>query len=734
MIEIEGIVEKIIFRNEENGWCVLRITTEELPITITGTGLSIKEGLQYKFKGDMFYHQKYGEQFRFEFFEEILPNSEEGIISYLSSGLIPYIGKKTAEAIYKSFGDSTFDILENMPERLKEVEGIGPVKFEKIIGALSETKDAKTVIMFFDSLGLSSTFAMRVYKVFKNDSEKLVRDNPYILAEMVKGIGFKTADEIAMALGFKADDPFRIKSGIKYTLSQALLEGHTYLPMEILADRSSNILEVDIESVKREIKNLAVDNHFYIEKIEENYSCYFTSYYKAENYVAGVLTKLAGRTYPIKIDIEEEISEIETRKEIKLAENQKMAVHEALKNGVTVVTGGPGTGKTTTLTTIIDICEKESLKVLLAAPTGRAAKRMEEATKRPSSTLHKLLEIKPGATFAEPEELECDVLIVDECSMVDLFLMNNLLQAIPENVRLILVGDKDQLPSVGAGNVLKDIIESKIIDVVYLNEIFRQEEGSLIIENAHRINKGIRPILDNSSKDFFFIESLNPNETLNTIVELVKTRLPSFKNFDTKKDIQVLSPMKKGICGVESLNKTLQASLNPKSKDEITSFGRVFRPGDKVMQIKNNYNLEYRQESDVMIDEGTGVFNGELGIIESVDSENREMVVVFDDIKRVEYPLENLSELMLSYASTIHKSQGSEFKAVIIPLHQAPIMLLSRNLLYTAITRATDMVVLIGDKKYLDIMVKNNHVMRRYTGLKDKIISTWEKRKIYGFS
>lgn len=733
MLEIEVIVERIIFRNEENGWCVLRTISEDTDLVATGTGLTIKEGLRYKLTGNMIFHNKYGEQFKFEHFEEILPDTKSGVIAYLSSGLIPYIGEKTAKSIYDKFGMETFKILEESPERLKEVEGIGSVKFAKMMEALQETKEAKSVIMFFGKLNMTSNLAMRVYQVFKDDSEKIVRENPYILADEVKGIGFKTADDIAMSLGFKKNDPFRIKSGIKYTLSQANLEGHTYLPREILVKKSAKVLEVGEEQVEKEINSLAFDKYFYIERIGDVDSCYFTNYYRAENFVAGVLTKLASKKYEINLEIEKEIEEVEDRKGIHLATNQKKAVEEALQNGVTVITGGPGTGKTTTLTTIIDLCEKEGLKVSLAAPTGRAAKRMEEATKRPASTLHKLLEIKPGVSIQEMEELECDVLIIDECSMVDLFLMHNILKAIPENIRLVLVGDKDQLPSVGAGNVLKDIIESEIIHVVYLNEIFRQEEGSLIIENAHRINKGIRPILDNKSKDFFFIESPDPRKTLKTIVDLVKDRLPAFKNLDSIRDIQVLSPMKKGIVGVDNLNKTLQEALNPKSGGEITSFGKVYRANDKVMQIKNNYNLEFSSESDIYHEEGMGVFNGELGMIEEIDSENREMWVVFDEIKRVEYPMENLSELTLAYASTIHKSQGSEFRAVIIPLHSAPIMLLSRNLLYTAITRASEMVVLVGDRKYLDIMVRNNHVMRRYTGLKDKIITTWEKRKIYGF-
>lgn len=734
MIKIDGLVEKIIYRNDENAWTVALVTTEDGSLTVTGNAIKIEIGKEYTFEGDFFVHKKFGEQFSFKNLNEHIPTSKDGIIKYLSSGLIPFIGRRMAETIYKKFGDETLLILDKEPEKLLQIHGIGAKKFEKISEYLKANKEASKVMYELYGYGISPSAAFKIYTLYANETLNVIRENPYRIADEIKGIGFKTADSIALKLGYKKDSKERIISALKWTINYAVNDGHTYLPKDVLIKKSSKLLEINEDLIEDQIINLQFSKYFYLEKINDQINCYKASMYKEENYVAGKLTKLSLQKFELKNNIENSIKEIEERKNIKLAENQKEAVKEALTGGLTVITGGPGTGKTTTLKTIIDLAEKENLKTVLAAPTGRAAKRMEEATLREASTIHKLLEITPNSDYFEIEEIDGDLIIVDECSMVDLFLISTLLRAVKDNSRLVLVGDKDQLPSVGAGNVLSDIINSKIINVVYLNKIFRQEEGSLIVKNAHLINSGKMPLIDNKSKDFFFIQSPNVNESLNTIVDLVKTRLPDFKNYDSLKDIQVLSPTKKGLTGVDNLNKVLQENLNPQNKkEEIKFMDTIFRPGDKVMQIKNNYNLQYKIETENYHEEGQGIFNGELGFIESVDADSDTMTIVFDDVKKIEYQRENFSELTLAYASTVHKSQGSEFPAVIIPLHSAPFMLMTRNIIYTGITRASRMVVLVGEIKYLKTMVENNHQNKRYSSLDRKLIETMEKRKIYGF-
>lgn len=725
MIEINGIVEKIIYRNEENGYTVAVFSSENESLTIVGNCIELKTSMEYELKGDFIHHKKYGEQFQIQEVSEILPQSEKGIIKYLSSGIIPFIGEKTAKKIVDSFKEETLKIIEENPERLLEIDGIGPQKFEKIKSALSENKDLREIMIFLNKYDLGTSLAMKIYKEYDAMAIDVIRENPYRLAEDIKGIGFKKADGIARSMGFKEDSQDRKRAALKYTLSMAALEGHSFLPKDVLIKRTKKLINSSDEDLESEIGKLSLDDRFFIEKTEDEVNCYYAPYLRAENYIAGKLNEIVNYKFDESMEISDYLKGIEEKQNFKFAKNQSLAVEEAVKNGMLIITGGPGTGKTTTLKAIIEIFELMEKKVLLAAPTGRAAKRMKQATSRDASTIHKLLEIgfsnDENINYGYEEEtlIECDVLIVDEVSMVDLMLMNTLLHSIKLGTRLILVGDKDQLPSVGAGNVLADLIESEKIKVVNLNEVFRQSEESMIIENAHLINSGKPPKITNN-REFFLINESDENVSLNTISELVSKRLPNYYGIESK-EIQVLSPMKKGVVGVANLNKTLQKTLNPKGS-EILVGENILRLGDKVMQTKNNYNLEFRIESDFYVEDGKGVFNGDIGYIVEVDEEDRSVVVLYDDVKKVKYEYSDIDDLMLAYACTIHKSQGSEFPIVIIPLHYAPYILLTRNLIYTAITRAKQAVVLVGEYKYLDIMIKNNRVSKRYSNLCKKLV------------
>ncbi|EFI41783.1 ATP-dependent RecD-like DNA helicase [Peptoniphilus sp. oral taxon 386] len=725
MIEIKGVVEKIIYRNEDNGYTVARFSTEEESITINGSCAEIKTSMEYELKGDFIFHKKYGEQFKFESIEEILPQSENGIINYLSSGIIPFIGEKTAKNIVDKFKTETLKILEEDTERLLEVDGIGPRKLDKIKSALLENRGLRRLTLFLNKHELGTTLAVKIYKEYGERAIQIIKENPYKLAEDISGVGFKKADKIAMSIGEFRGSSFRNRAALKYILSLATLEGHSFLPKDILIKRTHKLVGDNIEQLENELLNLSLDDRFFIEQSDGEICCYYAPYLRAENYISGKIKELVSGKFEYDTNIDEILKKIEERNEIKFATNQVIAVREAVEKGVLIITGGPGTGKTTTLKAIIEIFESMGKSVKLAAPTGRAAKRMKEATNRDASTIHRLLEIRVpdddriNYGYEEEVELDCDVLIVDEVSMVDLGLMNTLLHSIKKGTRLILVGDKDQLPSVGAGNVLSDLIESKRVSVVNLNEIFRQKEQSSIIKNAHLINNGILPEISNSG-DFYMISEQNEKKSLEVIKELVSRRLPQYYGVNSNK-IQVLAPMKKGNVGIYSLNKTLQEVLNPKG-DEIIFGDNVFRVGDKVMQTKNNYNLEYKIESEFYLEEGEGVFNGDIGYVVEIDIENKSLVVLYDDVKKVKYEYSDLDELILSYACTIHKSQGSEFDIVIIPLHFAPYILLTRNLIYTAITRAKKLVVLVGEYKYLDIMVKNNRISKRYSNLCKKLM------------
>lgn len=724
MIEIKGIVERIIYRNDENGYTVAKLVTEDDTITITGSCLSINTSMEYEFKGDFTYHKKYGEQFVFQSMFEILPESEEGIISYLSSGIIPYIGEKMAKAIVEKYKTDTLRILDEEPNKLLDVNGIGPAKLEKIKQGLEENKGLRRVILFFNKYQIDNKTIVKIFKEYGENAIDIVRENPYRLAEDIRGIGFKKADQIARNMG-DFDPAFRKRAVLKYTLTLATLEGHSFLPKDELISRTKMIVNYTSEELEEEINNLNLDDRFIIEKTGDETNCYYAPYLRAENYISGKINSMLNRERKETSNIEDLILKVENTQGIKFAQNQKRAVEESLKRGVLIITGGPGTGKTTTLKAIIEVSELMELKVKLAAPTGRAAKRMKEATLRDASTIHKLLELgfandeSINYGYEETAEVDCDVLIIDEVSMVDLPLMNTLLHSLNETTRLILVGDKDQLPSVGVGNVLGDLIDSGVIPTVNLNEIFRQAETSMIVKNAHLINNGKLPEIKND-QDFFMISEFTEAKTSEIIVDLVSNRLPGYYGINAS-DIQVLTPMKKGIVGVNNLNKSLQNTLNP--KDEEIEYGdTVFRVGDKVMQIKNNYTIEYTIESDEYVEDGEGVFNGDIGYITSIDKEERTVTVLFDEVKSVKYEGADLEELVLAYACTIHKSQGSEFEAVVIPVHFAPYMLLTRNLIYTAITRAKRLVVLVGNYKYLKMMIDNNKVSKRYSNLAKKLV------------
>ena len=720
MITLEGIVERIIFRNEENGYTVARITSTDGDLVIVGSATIFKTNLKYKFTGDFTYHNKYGEQFAFVDMEEVMPEGEAAIISYLSSAMIPHVGEKMAERIVNKFKDETLDVIEKNPEKLLSVEGIGKKKYRDIKEALDKQYAMRKIFLYFSKYNISASVILKIYKEYGDESIEIVMKNPYDLVGKIKGLGFKKADEIAESLGVKKDSDFRKIAGLKYALMLANRDGHTYLPLDKLIKAAEKILGLKFENTEDLQRDLSLEKNFFVERDGDDYNCYIARYLAAENYVAGKLSDLnISFDEDENFDIDKKIYDTEKFRNIKLSKTQKKAVKEAINRGVFVITGGPGTGKTTTLKVLIDIFESMNKVIKLAAPTGRAAKRMKEQTGRDAFTIHKLLEIgfKEDIGFSNIEELDCDVLILDEVSMVDIILMETLLKSIESPTRLILVGDKDQLPSVGAGNVLSDILKSKVIESVNLEEIFRQSEESMIVKNAHLINKGEMPILNVG--DFFMISERGEVKGLEIIKDLVKTRLPNYFNV-SERDVQLLTPTKKGNHGTLNLNKVLQEHLN-KNDDFIEVLGKKFKLGDRVIQTKNNYELESKVEGDFYEDRQKGVFNGDLGYISKIDKENKKVTVVFDDVRSVEYSSDNLDELELSYAMTIHKSQGSEFPVVVIPLYHAAPMLLTRNLIYTAITRASKAVVLVGQSEYLVKMIENNKTLKRYSNLAKKL-------------
>ncbi|MBO3446175.1 ATP-dependent RecD-like DNA helicase [Clostridium sp. CCUG 7971] len=729
MERLEGMISDIVFKNDDNGYTIAHLANSNSEVVIVGCMPTLSVGESIEVEGKWINHKTYGTQFEVNKFMPVTPSSLEGIYVYLASGMIHGIGEKMAKRIIDKFGVNTLDIIQNSPERLQEVEGIGSKKINQIVKSYEENRELRNIIIELSPYGITPNYCMKIYKKYKNKAIEVINRNPYKLAEDIRGIGFKIADDIANKIGIEKNSKDRICQGILYSLNQSLGSGHTYLPENILIQDAKKLLQVSTDLIEECIMDLAYDQKVHIEKMSGQNLIYLIPYYLSENGVCKQIIKLSQCEFKdLNIDIEEEIRLVENEEGIKLATNQAKAVKESIESGVVIVTGGPGTGKTTTINTIIKIFENNNQEVVLAAPTGRAAKRMSETSNKEAKTIHRLLEMgfatdSDQLEFMKNEEepIKADVIIVDEVSMVDILLMYSLLRAIKEGTRVILVGDSDQLPSVGAGNVLKDMIDSGVINVVELNEIFRQARESMIVVNAHKINNGQPLHLNSKGKDFFFIRKSTNEEILQEIVGLVNERLPKFYNVDKLKDIQILASMRKGDLGVTNLNVELQKYLNQPEKFKVEeSFQkRLFRVGDKVMQIKNNYTKKW--ESEDSKDSGEGIYNGDIGYVYHIDKDKRTVYVLFDNIKIVSYKYDELDELDHSFCTTIHKSQGSEFPVVVIPITWAPPMLLSRNLLYTAVTRAKKLVVLVGDVKYLEYMIKNNRTNERYSNLAYKL-------------
>lgn len=725
MESLKGTIVETIFRNNENGYTVALLESENEIVTVTGIFGTDVTGENIEVYGEKVKHPKYGEQFQVDIYNTVLPTNLEQIENYLSSGLIKGIGKFTAKKIVEAFKEETFDIIQNAPLKLTEIEGIGEKKAAMIANSFAEQTDIKEIMIFLQSHNISTNYGIKIYQQYGKNTIKVIKENPYRLSEDIYGIGFKLADRIAYSLGVEKESPFRISSGIKYMLAEYAARGHTYVPYNMLVNTTSALLEISVENIEDEVRNMAFTDNIHIENIKGEFVVYYLPYHKAEVNVCKELINLSQVDFGLsKEEVLKYLELIESDSLIELTDMQKEAVVQSIINGVTVITGGPGTGKTTIILSIIKIFEMMNKKVLLCAPTGRAAKRITESAGREAKTIHRMLEYAYGEddsnlTFNKNETspLDCNVVIVDEMSMVDILLMNNLLKAIKRETRLIMVGDVDQLPSVGAGNVLADIIKSSIIKTIRLDMIFRQSTGSTIVQNAHAVNKGTMPVCNKKDSDFYLMRENNIKNIVSIIVELYKERLPSKYNINMLKDIQVLSPMKKGDAGVIELNKKIQASINPPSKlKKEKTFGKyTFRTGDKVMQIKNNYQAEWVQtgESEVV---GEGIYNGDIGFITFIDEIEQELFVQYDD-KEVVYSFNQLDELILAYATTVHKSQGSEFPIIIMPLVWGPPMLMTRNLFYTAITRAKQLVVLVGQEKYMEEMIENNKIDKRFSAL-----------------
>lgn len=732
MEALNGIVESIVFKSSDTGYTVIKFRENNIIHTAVGVLPHVKEGQNLKITGSWVNHSQFGKQFKVEECEEILPTSKDGIEKYLSSGIIQGIGPVTAKKIVNKFGEDTLNILDNNIERLKEIEGIGKKKLETIIESYREQRELKNITIFLQTHGLSVNQCLKIYKKYGASSVDTVKNNPYILCDEISGIGFKTSDKIARSLGIEVDSPFRIQSGIRYVINEFCANGHTFMPKDELIKEASNVLTVSGDIIEKNIKNAALDRKIKLEKVNDKEGVFtIPNYYCELGITNRILTLAISNFQDISVDVDHLILQFEKKNNITFAESQKDAIISAFQNGIEIITGGPGTGKTTIIKCIIEIFETCGLKVLLGAPTGRAAKRMSESTGKEATTIHRMLDMgvfeKEESVFvtnAEEHSLEADVVIIDEASMIDITLMNALLKSIKVGTRLIIVGDVDQLPSVGAGNVLNDFIESGFTKVVRLKEIFRQGKESMIVVNAHKINKGEMPKLNEKGTDFFFIRNDIQEGILNTIIDLINTRLPKFNsNWDKLKSIQVLVPMKKGVLGVTNLNEKIQNVLNPKApyKKEKEFRSMVFREGDKVMQIKNNYSLKWTRIAGKGEHEGAGVFNGDMGFIENIDLEGKKLSIIFDDERKVIYDFMYLDELDLAYAITIHKSQGSEFPVVIIPAYMGAPLLMNRNLLYTGITRAKEMVVVVGIPKALKYMVDNTRSMERYSSLNWRI-------------
>ena len=742
MEKVTGYIDNFIYRNQDNGYCVLTLNTEDGGLTCVGTLQGVVEGMNVEFTGSYTEHPSYGRQFRVESYEEKEPEDEFAIERYLGSGAVKGIGAALAARIVRKFGRDTFRIIEEEPERLAEIRGISERKAQEIAAQVEEKRGMRQAMIFLQQFGISLALAAKVYQAYGPQIYSIIRENPYRLADDIQGVGFKIADEIAGRAGIRADSDFRIRSGILYALMQAAQDGHTYLPQDVLTTQAAGLLGIEAELITGHFMELAIARRIVMKEQDGQVQIYSASYYNMEQNTAFMLHELNVRSRlegPDAISRESQIKSIEKHAHVALDKLQKQAVCEAADNGVLIITGGPGTGKTTTINAIIRLFEMEGLNFVLAAPTGRAAKRMSETTGYEARTIHRLLEINGGvegnAGFERNESnpLEADAVIIDEMSMVDIALMTSLLKAVAPPARLILAGDINQLPSVGPGSVLKDMIDSGAYRVVRLTRIFRQASQSDIIVNAHKINRGEPVTLDNKSSDFFFLKRYDADKIINVVLQLVVQKMPKYVDASMY-DIQVLTPMRKGLLGVDRLNTVLQQYLNPPSakKQEKERGDTVFREGDKVMQIKNNYQIEWeiKNRYGIAVERGMGIFNGDMGVIRSIRDITQLMTIEFDEGRTVEYPFKMLDELELAYAITIHKSQGSEYPAVVIPLLGGPKMLMNRNLLYTAVTRAKKCVTIVGDERTFCDMAENVSEQKRYCGLKARILEQEEGSEI----
>lgn len=705
-MKFEGIIKSIIYRNEENGYTVLSLQTSDSPITCTGIMPFFNENDQVVVEGELIYHDKYGEQINVESARIKKPSGKKAIISYLSSGNIESIGKKTAELIYEKFGDKSIDVVFNESEKLLSIQGIGKKKLEKIKESTIEARDSREALLYLQGLNISFNLANKIYKAYGDNTISIVKTNPYKLSEDISGIGFVMADNIAMNMQMKNDSKFRISAAISYILkNDAEMSGSCAVKKEDLLNKTFDLIKVDKNKINEQINEDLLKSKIQIIKIGEDEFVYDRDIYKAEKSCAINLSRLQNEKYIFDVKINEDFDAF--------SKEQEIAIKEAFNNMLLVITGGPGTGKTTIIKAICNILNENNLKFNLAAPTGRAAKRMQESTEYVAFTIHRLVGIKPESPipeFNEENTLDCDYVILDEASMIDIKLMDKLLKSLSSKTALILVGDHNQLPSVGAGNVLKDILDTDIKSV-RLKKIFRQAQESNIVVNAHKINDGLYPILNQKNKDFFFINS-NSKNFQNDLLDLVKNRLPNYYKLDPINDIQILAPSKKSLWGIVNINDLCQKELN-KNPNSIKINNRIFKLGDKVMQVRNNYELESLNPYDF----DDGVYNGDIGRIIDIDKNMESLKVEFYDGNIVSYKKEDVKDLDLSYAITIHKSQGSEFDCVLIPMMPASFMLLNRNLLYTAITRAKKLVILLGEKKILKQMVRNNNESKRLTNL-----------------
>ncbi len=736
MEKVKGYIEHFVYRNAENGYAVVNLITDGEELTCTGNFGSADIGDNLELEGEYTTHAIYGEQFKVTNYKITIPDDVTSMQRYLASGAIKGIGEALAAKIIKKFGEDTFRIIEDEPERLAEIKGISQRKAIDISIQMSEKREMRDAIIFLQQYGISNNLAVKIFEQYGTRIYAILKENPYQLAEDIAGIGFHTADEIAEKIGIKVDSDYRIRSGLLYALSQAAVDGNSYLPRTLLVQKASELLGVEQDITDAQIDNLLMAQKLVIKGQDQVYA---SSFYYVEQSCAVMLHDLNVKSQDSdpgeEQRLRDQILELERKKDIELDELQREAVLKSISNGIVIITGGPGTGKTTTINAIIAYYAAQGLDIMLAAPTGRAAKRMTEATGYEARTIHRLLEVNGGMSddndrglvrFEKNAEnpLEADAIIIDEMSMVDMHLFHALLKAIVPGMHLILVGDSSQLPSVGPGQVLHDLIASGKFSTIVLQKIFRQAEESDIVMNAHRIHRGEPIKMDNKSKDFFFLERNNSDVIYKHMVQLVRDKLPGYVNASTY-DIQVLTPMKKGPLGAETLNTILQSYLNPASDDkkEHTYGDKLFRVGDKVMQIKNNYQAEWEVEGKfgVVIDHGMGIFNGDMGIIVEINDHAQELVVEYDEHRKVRYSYTMLDDLELAYAITIHKSQGSEYPAVVMPLLGGPRMLLNRNLLYTAVTRAKGSVVILGSRDTVNTMIQNEEQLHRYTGLTDRI-------------